>query len=1097
MKQLFSAIILFASFITLHGQKWVEEFEKPVNKDFKTIQKEFYDYWENREITKGAGYKQFKRWEWYWEDRLMPDGSFPPAGQALNEYKRFLKENPSNTRNTNSIWQSEGPNSSSGGYAGIGRINSLAFHPTDENIIYAGAAGGGLWQSIDGGQNWFTNTDNIGSLGVSGIVVDASNPDIVYIATGDGDASDNYSVGILKSIDGGATFSTTGLTWNTSGQDVIRRLIADPEDPNTLLAASNLGIYRTTDAGATWVKEISGNFYDVEPHYGSNSTIYYAVKKNAIYKSTDTGNTWTEIQAVSNSNRLALATSPANPSYVYVLSSGTNGGSNGGSGFNDLLRSTDDGNTFVSMSTSPNILGYAVDGNSSGGQGWYDLAFAMDQTDANTIYVGGVNNWKSTDGGATWSITSHWYGANGVSEVHADKHVLEFRGDVLWEGNDGGVYKSTNGGDTWTDLANGMVISQMYKLGVSQTDAKVITGLQDNGTKLRGISGNWTDEIGGDGMECAIDPSESNVMYGELYYGDIRRSTNNGSSWTNIQSNIPGDPSGAWITPFVLDENHPDTIAIGFKDVYRSFNRGSSWTKISTNLSGSNLRYLRIAESDSDYIYAGLGDEMWRTTDGGSNWETKTTPRDGTRTIIVHPNNPDSLWAVCSNYVSNGEKVYVSADGGSNWTDITGNLPNIPANTIVYLKGSDNGVYVGMDVGIYYKDDTMTEWELFNTALPNVEITELEINYGLNTLYAATYGRGLWKADLAACQAPLSLDLDSLVNDMAYFSWNASATTADLYDYQLTTSQTAPTEFDTTSNLNIAVPGLVYGNDYYFHVRSDCGGSLKSVWTVYGPINVAPSCEDTYYDTGGSANNYSDNENYSVTVCPNQVEKAISFVFNAFNVEDNWDALYIFNGPSTAAPKFDSGNGPTQAGYPAGGYYGTSIPGPFTSSHESGCLTLEFRSDQYVTRLGWDIDVQCVDKCSNKISETVDGFYGSIRHLINCSEDGTLLQFDGALLGDTLQLEGESIIIDKEIILLVDGGTVYVSSTINGPIFNITESGEFSINNMHLLPKDNTEALYIEGVLTPSNVTIKNQNNTITNKGNIMILNGSNFSLEE
>ena len=864
--------LLFLLFICLNpilnAQEWVDKFQNRDQYSFEEIQESFNSYWKDRPYEKGHGFKQFKRWEYHWENRLMPDGSFPNEQLKYAEYNGFIRKYGKSSRSVTANWTSLGPSSSSGGYAGIGRINSLGFHPTDVNKVYAGAAGGGFWLSTDGGVTWTTTTDNIGSLGVSGIVVDEVNPDIIYIATGDGDAQDNYSIGVLKSLDGGNTFSATGLSYNTSQGYVIRRLIADPNDNEILFVAGEDGIHRSTDAGATWTKVQSGNFYDLEPRFGASSNTFYATTSDDVYRSTDNGVTWSNIYTVSSSNRLALSTTPDDEDYVYILSSKSNN-----NGYNGVFRSTNGGNSFTSMSTTPNILHWSSTGSGSGGQGWYDLAFTADPNDAEIVYVGGVNTWKSTNGGSTWTLKTHWSGAPGAQTVHADKHVLQFRETVLWEGNDGGVYKSTNGGDSWTHLSNSMVISQMYKLGVSQQGTKVICGLQDNGTKLKGNSGTWTDEIGGDGMECIIDPSDNNVMYGALYYGDIRRSTNGGSSWTNIQNNMPNNPSGAWVTPYVLDENHPDTIVVGMKHVFRSFDRGNTWSNIGNNLAGgSNLSYINIAPSDPDYIYAGRSNELYRTTNGGASWSTMTTPGNNVRMLAIHPNNPDSLWAVRSNY-SNGNKVYVSSNGGASWTNITANLPNIPVNCIVYQKGTANGIYVGMDIGVYYTDDNIPNWEIYNDFLPNVEITELDINYDEEMIYASTYGRGLWKSNLitdpVTCFFPINIALDSISGSDAHFSWNSTpAPPANGFEYAVTTSSTPPNSGTVTTDSSAIVGGVVYGNEYYFHIRSDCGNGDISSWALLGPFSIPPGCGDQFFDSGGSSNDYEklgEYNNYSLS----------------------------------------------------------------------------------------------------------------------------------------------------------------------------------------------------------------------------------------
>ncbi len=760
----FKAIILFFFLFmstTSYGQPWMDGlYDQGKELNFYEIQAKFNDYWKDKNtMEKGKGFKAFKRWEWYWEPRVNENGTFPPAGITLDNYNAYQKMQGNKSQGAKGLlsggpnWTGLGPSNSNGGYDGIGRINSIGIHPTNNNIIFIGAAGGGLWKTTNGGTSWTTSTDAIGALGVSGIAITPSTPNTMYIATGDGDASDNYSVGVLKSTDGGTVWNTTGLNWTSSQGRVIRRLILDPNDENTLLAATSNGIYRTTDAGSTWVQEQTGNFYDLEANPDATTNIFYASTNDGIYKSTNNGDTWTLKQTIASTNRIALGVSPASATSVYALCS-----KSAGSGYNGLYKSTNSGDSYSIQSSTPNLLGYEQNGSDANGQGWYDLVVTVDPTNANIVYVGGVNIWKSTDGGVNWTLSTFWYGIGGVAEVHADKHAFEWQGNTLFNGNDGGIYKTTNGGTNWTDISGNLVISQMYRLGVSQSDARVISGLQDNGTKLRNNAGVWTDNIGGDGMEASINPVTPTTMYGEYQNGNLHKSTNGGNTWNAINPS-----TGAWITPHMLDPAVPTTIYVGYTSVYKSTNEGGTWSTISSNFGVGNLTILNVAPSNSNYIYAGKSDTLFRTTNGGSTWTSMTTPGKNTNYIAISPLNPDILWAVRQNYTA-GAKVYKSINGGATWTNISGSLPNIPANTIVAAKCTQDGLYVGMDIGIYYRDNTLGDWVPFSTGIPNVEIMELEIDYPENALYAATYGRGMWKSDLYMSTPLISITFGTLTN---------------------------------------------------------------------------------------------------------------------------------------------------------------------------------------------------------------------------------------------------------------------------------------------------------------------------------------------
>ncbi|MBK8701642.1 MAG: hypothetical protein IPN29_19645 [Saprospiraceae bacterium] len=1187
-KYLLLVIIILVVVHTAKLQPWGKLYGDDAN--FYSLKAQFEAYWKDKNQEKGKGFKAFKRWEYYWEPRVNADGTFPDGGRTLKEYNDYFAESirqDLGNRFLPANFSSLGPSTTNGGYAGTGRINSLAFHPGNSNIIFAGTAGGGLWKSTDGGSTWFTQTDQLATLGVSSIAIHPVNNNIIFIATGDADGGDNYSVGILVSLDGGATFLTTGLTWNTSAQDVIKKIIFDPDNPNNMLAISNLGIHRSTDRGVNWALVSTGDFDDLEAHPTASVSTYYACKGGEIYKSTDDGITWSLKQTIASTNRIALAVSPADANLVYALCSKSSN-----NGFNGLYKSVNSGESYDSQSTSPNILGWSVNGSDTGGQGWYDLVIAADPLNANTIYTGGVNTWKSTDGGISWTINTMWYGVSGIPEVHADKHALDWQNNTtLWQGNDGGVYKTNNGGSTWQHKGSGIVNSQMYKLGVSQMDQMVLTGLQDNGTKLRSNNASWSDVIGGDGMECAIQQNDGTVMYGSLYNGIFNRSVNGGQYWQNISDNIPGAPSGAWVTPFEVDPSLPTTIYAAYQQVYKSTDRGTTWVSIGNFSNNNTLNHLRVAPSDTKYIYAARNNgNLWRTTDGGTTWTQMTSPGNNVGMLIISPNDPNVIWVVRQNF-SSGAKVYKSTNGGGNWTNISGTLPNIPANCLVYQLGTSDGLYLGMDVGIYYRDNTLGDWVLFNTGLPNVEVTELEINYDQGKLYAATYGRGLWSSDLytpVLCTMPKGVKVSNIWNVSFTLEWQAPSSVPSAgYEWGINTSPAVPTTLIATSDTFVNHTGLIPNTAYYLFVRSDCGGGQKSSWVRYGPVFTLPACPspinitqtgfgpnqatfswtsisvpaggyeyaltsvitppssgtaqipstatitgltsgtyyyfhvrsnciadglsnwttlafqtsytcgNNYYDSGGSGSDYGDGENRIQTICPSNVGEMAVLSISSMGIEEEWDALYIHDGNTTNDPIFSSGNPSTQAGFPAGGYYGFIPPGIFTSTHPSGCLTPQFLSDESVTESGWQAVITCVNVCSTIVSNANDDGPGSLRFAINCNPAGSTIQFNSALETTAINLTSGPLVINKNI-TLSHGGALPAKISIagEGPVVNISAGSTVTLQNLVLYSgtKLNGRAIHNAGNLTLNNVTIYDNGaapangSTIYNTGVIQML---------
>lgn len=724
------------------------------NVNFYEVQQAFDAYWQEHEIEKGKGFKQFKRWEWFMAPRVYPSGNRLAPSAAWDNLQDELRNMPSE-KSAAGVWTYFGNTNIPVNGGGAGRVNMVRNQPGSSTIFYACAPGGGLWKTMNAGGSWsLMNTDLLASIGVSDIAIDPTNSNILYIATGDGDAGDTYSLGVLKSTDGGATWSSTGLNWNVTQTRRISRLIMHPSNSNILIAATSNGMYRTTDGGATWTQTLTGNYKDVEWRTDNPNTVYCTGDSDNFFRSTNTGSNWTQITSglpTSDVSRMAIAVSAANADVVYILA-----GSSANQGFFGFYRSLDGGTTFTTMATSPNLLGWSETGSDTGGQAWYDLAVAADPTNADVVLVGGVNVWRSTNGGAAWSCVGHWYGAAGIPYVHADNHGFHFipGTSTMLVGCDGGVFRTTNAGTTFTDISSNLEIAQQYRLGVSQTNStRVITGWQDNGTNLRDGANNWSRVIGGDGFESAIDYTNASIMYGALYYGQIFRSTNGGGSFnTIVNSGGTGvNADGNWLTPYVIDPNTPSTLYVGKSTVYKSTNSGGAWTAMGT-IPGGNIDELAVAKSNNNYIYCSKGASLYRTTNANTFTALSGYPNQYITYIAVDPTNENRVWITLSGYTNN-EKVYFSSNGGSTWTNFSTGLPNIPANCITYHEDSNDALYVGTDAGVYYRDAAFSSWQPYKDGLPNCVVTELEIQYGANSICASTYGRGLWRAPLFSLPA--------------------------------------------------------------------------------------------------------------------------------------------------------------------------------------------------------------------------------------------------------------------------------------------------------------------------------------------------------
>lgn len=691
------------------------------------------------------GYELFKRWEYYMEPRVYPSGDVTLPSNNYEIFKTWLDQSGAD-RSTSGNWTLMGPPTVPSNGGGAGRLNFIRFTPGSTTDYWTGSPAGSLWHTTNAGTSYSTNTDLLSLIGCSDVAIDPLHTNTMYLATGDGDAGDTYSIGVLKSTDGGATWNTTGLTWAVSQGRTISRLLINPTHPDTVFAGTSIGIYRSMDAGATWtsVSGLSG-IKDMEFKPNDASVVYAC--NSQLYKSTNYGGTFTHITSglPATTGRMSIAVTPANASYVYIIAAKTD------DSFQGLYRSTDIGVTFTTRSTSPNLLGWNSNGGDLGvGQGWYDLAIDASPTNVDQIFIGGINIWKSTNGGTSWTISNYWQSGG----AHADIHCLTFMpgsATTCFAATDGGLYKTTNTGTSWSSLNANMTIAEIYGMGQSASNStKVLGGLQDNGTIFRTGTA-WSKVLGGDGMKCFVDRTNDVYEYGELYYGDFYRTSNTWGNNTGISPNT--SETGAWVTPWIQGyDANGQTLYAGYSNVFKSTNRGSSWSAISAWSGTTTVVNMAACPTSTTTLYVIRGNVLYKTTNGGSAWTNITGsnfPSGASLTYVaVNPTNANKVWVTFSGY-SSGNKVYYSSNGGTSWTNTSNGLPNLPTNCVVCGSGATEPVYVGMDVGVYYKDNTMSFWQPFMTGLPNVTVTELMIYSGVPAkLRASTFGRGFWESDL-------------------------------------------------------------------------------------------------------------------------------------------------------------------------------------------------------------------------------------------------------------------------------------------------------------------------------------------------------------
>jgi hypothetical protein len=907
---------------------WFDLMQKD-NPNYFDVKRAYDLYFGNHEKARGSGYKLFERWAWRNKGDFNPDGSLIPADKILNSllrYKSELKQRGpvTNAGNWNELGPLVYPGNVSGQTNGKGRINAIAFHPTDENIFWIGAPSGGLWQTNDGGISFFSNTDQLPTLGVSSIVIDP-NPDIIYIGTGDRDAGDAPGLGVFKSTDGGATWaqSNSGM-----GNKTVGKMVMHPTLNNIILAATSDGIYKTTDSGANWTKvsSNSNNYKDIIFKPGDPNFVY-ATSSGKFYKSIDNGNTWVEITSgLIACNRMVLGASVAEPNSVFCLLTG------GSAIFHGIFKSTDSGTNFsrITPASHPNILGY--DDGDDKSQAGYDLCMIVSPGDANKILVGSINIHLSSNGGTSFTKKTHW-----SNQVHADQHVVGLNplNNRIYEGHDGGLHYSDDYFSTYTQISDGLNIAQTYRIGQAfQQKNRVINGYQDNGSAVYD-DGVFTTVLGGDGMESAYDYSDINYAY-STYIDQIKRSGNGGfGSWSTIAKEGTNgiNESGAWVVPYMLHVTDPNTMFFGYKNIWRTNNvknNPPAWTKLSDNLAGSNsnnFAYIDQSLADPNIFYGVRSDnKIFRSdniNDATPAWiDLSANLPNGSSNIddiICHPTDAEIVYLIQS------EKVYKSGNKGLSWTDVSGTLPGGTNLTCLAIdKFSNEGMYAGTKTGVFYKDATLPDWIAFDGGLPIVNVSELEIYYG-NTdsrIRAGTYGRGLWESNLyydpdllpiANFKADkVSTIINQLVNleDLSAFgpdtwTWTISPATFTWENGTNANSQNPEVKFTATGTYTVSLTAAnINGNNTktinsYISIYNETPASCTPATQLFGNygMGIKKVILNTIDNTSGQP--YQDNPtsgymNYSTTqfttLKPNTTYQLTVELFTGYT---EWWKFYI------------------------------------------------------------------------------------------------------------------------------------------------------------------------------------------------------------
>ncbi|MBO0939546.1 T9SS type A sorting domain-containing protein [Fibrella sp. HMF5335] len=741
---------------------------------------------------------KFYRWEQWMLRHLGPDGRFDPAREP-QELARFAKSQPvaqavqpANARRANPRWKELGPfltqttatgNNSNYLYGyNVGRLGAVAFHPTDANTIYTIATGrggsnaGGIWRTTDAGQTWTPLFDEGKNMVLTDIAVSSKNPQTIY-ATGNYFGTSTNDVGasgygVFKSTNGGANWAFTSFklqyetnaTGSKAGVPRATNIIIDPVDDQHLIALCSRAIMYSTDGGQVWQKSVSStvdrlaDYWDVEFKPNDPSVVYVGGSgKDQVLRSTDGGRTFTQLVLpdaveVGTVGRVELAVSAAAPDFLYLL---TTMGTERHGGLYRLNTATNDLRVMVARGKNFATSQQTRDDT----QLYYCLTMNVSPADTNEIHVGMVPLMSSHDGGKSWEYRHGW-ATNRTGDVHSDVSSIEFQPGTnrLFVTSDGGLSGATGKKGAAFRFYNNIAVSQIYFVAQSASMSdRMVIGLQDNGTKL--FNGTeWQQVGGGDGISCLIDDTNPNVFYVTSQNGYLLRTANGLQNYIT-PSGVTADNT-SFFSP--LDYHQATkTLFLGSNSLWRKdeSSYSSTWEKVYTFDDKEIIQDVWVAPSDVKTMYVRTYQfknsvnnyRVYASTDGGANWEKLLGDGfDGYVTaLVIHPADAKTLWACRYDVTDFYYYIMKSADGGHTWTKVNANLPRLASNAMAYQEGTDDGLYVALDQGVYYKDNGMSQWIRHGTALPNAPVYDLRLDYTGGKVKAATQGRGVWEADLA------------------------------------------------------------------------------------------------------------------------------------------------------------------------------------------------------------------------------------------------------------------------------------------------------------------------------------------------------------
>jgi photosystem II stability/assembly factor-like uncharacterized protein len=688
-------------------------------------------------------------------------------------------------------WTALGPAPINVNNPNTGRVSAVDAHPTDPNTIYIATASGGVWKTTNGGAHWRPLTDDQATLYTGAIALAPSNPDIVYVGTGEAnygpskDALRRENVysgrGILKSTDAGASWTLLGA--HEFHRRTISKVVIHPLDPNIVYVAvgakafngldGNTGIWFSDDGGLSWTRRVRGIIHfsdfdavsdlimdptDPEHLYAAVGNPYGSLA-NGVYESFNGGETWSVAgdfptgAADANLGRITLAVAPSSPQILYAAVARKGASAS----LLRMMKSTNGGDTWATLPGVPNYMGPFGD---------YNTTLIVDPSTPNIVIAGGQSSiLRTKNGGASWHEI-----AVGPNVPHPDHHGMDFDADgKLIDGNDGGVWRLVNrprANPIWKNINGDLNTVQFVGIALDPSNFDIAYGgTQDNGTVKFNDNIRWNRIQGGDGGFTRVDFTTPTTVYATFQYttgtGFLRRSDNGGTSFSGKTNGINTSLPGNFYPLYVLDPANSNRLLFGNNRVYETLNRGDNWTALSVPFTNGwttdrVIDSVAAAPTNVSVVYAAAGGHVFITDNKGTTWRqsnpTTPNPLIRFRDLEVDPSNHQVAYVVADNFgdVTGGGRIWVTFNFGRTWTDISGNLPDVPIYSIaVHAKPGQDTLYVGTDEGVFFSNNGGATWTRPGNGLPHVQIHDLELNVPLGILAAGTHGRGMWQLQVA------------------------------------------------------------------------------------------------------------------------------------------------------------------------------------------------------------------------------------------------------------------------------------------------------------------------------------------------------------